>query len=99
MAKLIYFIVFDNNKKVFDLCPITKNCRSRSGERQFFFILYLIYINGIARLQILIDDEVRNAILNIRLNCSFQWTGAKLYVVTLLCHKLLGGIAKVYLVS
>ncbi len=24
MAKLIYFIVFDNNKKVFDLCPITK---------------------------------------------------------------------------
>ena len=24
MAKLIYFIVFDNNKKVFDLCPTTK---------------------------------------------------------------------------
>jgi hypothetical protein len=50
MAKLIYFIVFDNNKKVFDLCPTTKKCRSRSGERQFFFILYLIYINGIASL-------------------------------------------------
>ena len=54
MVCLFGFVVLDNMKRWVSMCPITpqccmsrkKKCRSRSGERQFFFFLYLIYMYG-----------------------------------------------------
>ena len=46
MAKQPRFVVHDNKEICLSLCPITKNCRSLGGERQFFFFLYLIYMYG-----------------------------------------------------
>ena len=53
----------------------------------------------VARLLVAVHEYVAYAVFQIVLYGSLQWAGAKLHIVTLSGHKLLGLVAQVYVIT